>query len=50
MEVSYVQGTVLSQPRLGIGQNFTSKKENLNRVIPGYYDFDYIENMVIVMR
>ena len=41
MEVSYIQGTVLSQPRLGIGQNFTNKinkKRNLARVIPGYYD------------
>ena len=29
---------------------FISKKRILSRVIPGYYDFDYIENMVIVMR
>ena len=44
MEVSYIQGTVLSQPRLGIGQNFTSKKE-FNLCDTRILGLDYTENI-----
>ena len=43
-QVFYVQGTELSQPRLGIGHNLEVKIDNFKSCDNRYYDSDYMMN------